>query len=632
MKQIQSQFNHQLIGRIPNQLSSSYRKVNDRILAYKNKIQLTKDNIDYELNIITPGYLKSNKFQQMFNWKINFVECQLCQFSRDEFYQIYLYNCFLLGDCYKANSLSYIQQKYRSFESYFDIKNENRNNILLYGENMSEFNEFKLSNSAQNSFSDFNRIYVNKRNPLVSFSVYDIINSNDKAISYFQKLIQQKAFQNIDEALQYYGVTLNEIEELNVHQLLHLDKLIPGNVQSYRQNYQDFYDYIAFSAYTLHINQFHRNVPNMAFSTNECEQCNSYNPVEYCTSLKPIQPLKQPQLIPIQQLQEYPLNYKTYDIICILYHSLICQFKIWSHQDSVESILNYQVVEEAIVTSSSNFKRNYENLELLGDSILKYVVTVDIFKQYELLDEGEMTSLRSRLIMNSFLAQLFEQLGLEQYIINQDLHFKQIRNPLINDMISSENKQLQISQKADIYEAIVGGVFEATQSLYEYITILRRTNFPISFYQDILFDYQPITDQIEQIDIKDYQFNNTQLYEIALNPQQYDRLEFLGDAAIELLVISYVFRVAREKQLKNPNWNLNPGLLSSWKQVLLGNKFMGEQTIKMGLKPHVDEIPKLYGDIFESVAAAILLDSGWKGLNQVYGTIYKKYMDDIIEQ
>nr|CDL68757.1 Dicer-like protein [Paramecium biaurelia] len=632
MKQIQSQINQQLIGRIPNQLSSSYRKMNDRILGYQNKIQVTKDDNQYDLNIITPGYLKSNKFQYMFNWKINFIESQLCQFSKDEFYQIYLYNCFLLGDCYKANSLSYIQQKYRHFESYFDIKNENRNNILLYGENMKEFNEFKLSNSAQNEFTDFNRIYVNKRNQFVSFSVYDIINSNDKAIQYFQKLVQQKAFQNIDEALLYYGVTLNEIEGLNVHQLLHLEKLIPGNVQSYRQNYQNFYEDIAFSAYTLHVNQFHRNVPNMSFSTNECEQCNSGNPAEYCTSLKPIQPLKQPQLIPIQQLQEYPLSYKTYDIICILYHSLICQLKIWSHQDSVESILNYQVVEEALVTSQSNFKRNYENLELLGDSVLKYVVTVDIFKQYELLDEGEMTSLRSRLIMNTFLAQLFEQLGLEHYIINQDLHFKQIRNPLVNDIISSENKHLQISQKADIYEAIIGGVFESTQSLYEYITILRRTNFPISFYQDILFDFQPITDSIEHIDIKEYQFNNPQLYEIAINPLQYDRLEFLGDAAIELLVISYIFKVAREKQQKNPNWILNPGVLSNWKQLLLGNKFMGEQTIKMGLKPHIDEIPKLYGDIFESVAAAILLDSGWKGLNQVYGSLYKKYMDEIIEQ
>lgn len=62
------------------------------------------------------------------------------------------------------------------------------------------------------------------------------------------------------------------------------------------------------------------------------------------------------------------------------------------------------MAEEALVTSSSNFKSNYENLELLGDSVLKYVVTVDIFKHYELLDEGEMTSLRSRLIMNTFLA------------------------------------------------------------------------------------------------------------------------------------------------------------------------------------------------------------------------------------
>ncbi|CAD8073701.1 unnamed protein product [Paramecium sonneborni] len=632
MKQIQSQINHQLIGRIPNQLSSSYRKMNDQILVYKNRIQVTKDNNQFDLKILTPGYLKNNKYQYMFNWKINFIESQICQFSREEFYQIYLYNCFLLGDCYKANSLSYIQQKYRPFDSYFDYKNENRNNILLYGENMNEFNKFKLQNSAQNDFSDFNRIYVNKKNPFVSFSVYDIINSNDKAISFFQRLVQQQAFQNIEEALKYYGVSSNEIEGLNVHELFHSEKLTLGNVQSFRQNYQNFHEYIALSAYTLHVNQFHRNVPNMAFSTNECEQCNSSNPKEYCSCLKPIQPLKQPQLIPIQYLQEYPLDYQTYDIICILYHSLICQLKIWSHQDSVENILNYQVAEEALVTSSSNYKRNYENLELLGDSVLKYVVTVDIFKHYELLDEGEMTTLRSRLIMNTYLAQLFEQLGLEHYIINQDLHFKQIRNPLINDVISSENKQLQISQKADIYEAIIGGVFDTTQSLYEYIKILIRTNFPISQYQDILLDFQPITDSIQPIHIKDYQFNNPQLYEIAINPSQYDRLEFLGDAAIELLVISYVFRLARQKQLKNPNWTLNPGLLSNWKQYLLANKFMGEQTIKMGLKPHVDDIPKLYGDIFESVAAAILLDSGWKGLNQVYGSLYKTYMDQINEQ
>ncbi|CAK77447.1 unnamed protein product (macronuclear) [Paramecium tetraurelia] len=631
MKQIKSQFNYQLIGRIPKQLSSSYKKMNNRILAYQNKIQVTKDDNQFDFSIITPGYLKCNKSQYMFNWKINFFESQLCQFSKDEFYQIYLYNCFLLGDCYKANSLSYMQQQFRSFQSYFDKRSGNRYNMLLQGENMKQFNEFKLQNSSQNEFTDFNRIYVNKRNPFVQFSVYDMVNSNEKAISYFQKLIQQKAFKNIDEALQYYGVTLKEIEELNVHEFLHLEKLVPGNIQTYRQNYQNFQEYIAFCAYTLHINQFHRNVPSMAFSTNECEQCNSNNPSEYCTSLKPIQPLKQPLLIPIQQLQEYPLNYKTYDIICILYNSLICQLNIWSHQDSVESILNYQVPEEAIVTSSFNFKRNYENLEVLGDSVLKYVITADIFKQYKLLDEGEMTSLRSRLIMNTFLAQLFEQLGLEQFIINQDLHFKQIKNPLVNDIISSENKQLQISQKADIYEAIIGGVFETTQSLYEYITILRRTNFPISIYKDILFDYEPITAQIEQIDIRDYKFNNPQLYEIAINPQYYDRLEFLGDAAIELLVISYAFRVAREKQQKNPNWSLNPGLLSTWKQYLLGNKFMGEQTIKMGLKPQVNEIPKLYGDIFQSVAAAILLDSGWRGLNQVYGSLYKKYLDEIIE-
>lgn len=41
-----------------------------------------------------------------------------------------------------------------------------------------------------------------------------------------------------------------------------------------------------------------------------------------------------------------------------------------------------------------------------------------------------------------------------------------------------------------------------------------------------------------------------------------------------------------------------------------------------------DDIPKRYGDIFESVAAALLLDGGWNALESVYGNIYENELNN----
>lgn len=70
---------------------------------------------------------------------------------------------------------------------------------------------------------------------------------------------------------------------------------------------------------------------------------------------------------------------------------------------------------------------------------------------------------------------------------------------------------------ADIYEALIGGVFEKTQSLYEFMDILRKTNFPISAKRDKLFDYEPFDRYLVALDFKEYQFNNPQLLQVALD-------------------------------------------------------------------------------------------------------------------
>lgn len=51
---------------------------------------------------------------------------------------------------------------------------------------------------------------------------------------------------------------------------------------------------------------------------------------------------------------------------------------------------------------------------------------------------------------------------------------------------------------------------------------------------------------------------------------------------------------------------------------------MSEMTMNMKLLPRIEEPSKMYADIFESVGAAILIDSGWIAFNNVFGKIYKE--------
>ena len=56
--------------------------------------------------------------------------------------------------------------------------------------------------------------------------------------------------------------------------------------------------------------------------------------------------------------------------------------------------------------------QDYERLEFLGDTILQYVVTDWIFRNYPDLAEGQLTELRQRLVEEPTLARLATDLGL----------------------------------------------------------------------------------------------------------------------------------------------------------------------------------------------------------------------------
>ena len=57
-----------------------------------------------------------------------------------------------------------------------------------------------------------------------------------------------------------------------------------------------------------------------------------------------------------------------------------------------------------------------ERLELLGDSILGFVVAEQLYKTNKYFSEGELTRRRASLVNNNFLAKKAKELGLGKYL------------------------------------------------------------------------------------------------------------------------------------------------------------------------------------------------------------------------
>jgi len=87
-----------------------------------------------------------------------------------------------------------------------------------------------------------------------------------------------------------------------------------------------------------------------------------------------------------------------------------------------------------------------ERLELLGDSILNFVVAEQLYKSNKYFTEGELTRRRSILVNNDFLAKKAKELDLGKYLLLGKGEIKQ-------------NGDKNPTNLANALEAIVGSIY-----------------------------------------------------------------------------------------------------------------------------------------------------------------------------
>lgn len=87
-----------------------------------------------------------------------------------------------------------------------------------------------------------------------------------------------------------------------------------------------------------------------------------------------------------------------------------------------------------------------ERLEFLGDSILNLIVASYLFERYPHVNEGFLTTMRTKLVNGVMLANLSEQLGLGKYII-------------LSHQIENNNGRKNKNILEDTFEAFIGAIF-----------------------------------------------------------------------------------------------------------------------------------------------------------------------------
>lgn len=96
---------------------------------------------------------------------------------------------------------------------------------------------------------------------------------------------------------------------------------------------------------------------------------------------------------------------------------LLLEDKI-GYQFKNKDLLQQALVHRSYLNEHKQFALDHnERLEFLGDAVLELVVTDFLYKEYEDLPEGELTNLRAAVVKGETLAQVSQELGVEEFIL-----------------------------------------------------------------------------------------------------------------------------------------------------------------------------------------------------------------------
>ncbi|XWS68903.1 hypothetical protein CRYUN_Cryun04dG0133700 [Craigia yunnanensis] len=319
-------------------------------------------------------------------------------------------------------------------------------------------------------------------------------------------------------------------------------------------------------------------------------------------------------------------------------------------------------VLEAITTKKCQENFHLESLETLGDSFLKYAVCQQLFKKHQSHHEGLLSIRKEKIISNTALCMFGCDKKLPGFIRDEPFDPKSWMIPGYNSgsytlneetlcntrkIYVSGRRKIKSKKVADVVESLIGAYLstggEAAGVLFmNWIGInIDFINIPYERHLKVQAEKFVNVQHLESL--LNYSFQDPSLlvealthgsYMLAEIPGCYQRLEFLGDSVLDYLITLHLYN-------KYPG--ISPGLLTDLRSASVNNNCYALSAVKAGLHKHIlqssqklyrhinetvesfkelsleytfgweseNSFPKVLGDVMESLAGAIFVDSGY---------------------
>lgn len=287
--------------------------------------------------------------------------------------------------------------------------------------------------------------------------------------------------------------------------------------------------------------------------------------------------------------QSFPVSQCTVDRLPIEYSILTVLLPSILHQVEISRIVKSlnatilgpvqmrnpaRVLEAISAPGAQEPAGDYNRLEYLGDSILKFCTELQLVAQNPTFPEAFLSAAKDRIVCNRNLAQASREAGLDQFILTIPFVGRKWRPPYFHELATTSTTEItstrEMSTKvlADVVEALIGAAFVdgGLQRAYTCIqTLLPKESW---WDSEVLFD--TILDEAAHADsicldrlekLVGHHFKHPRLLLEAIthasrpndSVPSYERLEFFGDAVLDLIITPKL----HEHPRKLRHWDLH---------------------------------------------------------------------------
>lgn len=289
--------------------------------------------------------------------------------------------------------------------------------------------------------------------------------------------------------------------------------------------------------------------------------------------------------------------------------------------------------------------KNYERLEFLGDTFLKMATTISVYTLYPNENEFEYHVKRMLMLNNKNLFTHAIEKKLPGYIRTRAFDR---RTWYPSDLKLNKGKPTKAKAKhclshksiADVCEALIGAAYLTSKSNNsmdmavkavtamvnsENHTMVKFSDYRARYTAPEWHSYEPNAAQrnmVERIaEITGYRFqcapllrsafkHSSYVYEEKIK-RDYQQLEFLGDALIDMVVVDFLYSRFPEA---DPKW------LTEHKMAMVSNQFLGFLCVKLGLSKHLMlATSQLHSNIREYTAEAKEAEEKAKACKKAHG-------------